>query len=444
MTPLSGPLPDAFLRRIQAQLGVEAQAYLAALDQPAVMGLRVNTLKLSPAELARLVDWSLEPIPWCDTGFVWEGEARPGKHPYHAAGLYYLQEPSAMAPAEVLRPQPGEWVLDLAAAPGGKATQLATLMRDAGLLVANEVEPRRVRALTENLERFGVRRLLITNEFPQRLVERWGAIFDRVLVDAPCSGEGMFRKSPSTRAEWSEETVRGCASRQRKLLATAAELVKPGGLLAYSTCTFAPEENEQIIDEFLSEHPEFVMKRVELPGVEGNRLWPHRVRGEGHFVALMQRQGEGWPAPTAEWPEAPRRIREVWQGFVTASLAGDPIEGGRLIAMGDRVYAAPPELPALNGVKVARVGLWLGTLKRDRFEPAHALALALPAPRSGRRLDLTPSDDRLSRYLRGEALREPGEDGWLLVTVDGFGIGWGRRAKGVIKNAYPKALRWMG
>ncbi len=454
-------IPPVFAERMRYLLGPEADAFLASLDRPPTAGLRVNTLKLDPEAVRARLPWQLDPVPWCDDGFIISAEAQPGRHPYHAAGLYYLQEPSAMAPAQVLAPGADELILDLSAAPGGKATQIAALMGDTGLLVANEVEASRRPALAANLERWGVRSAVITGEWPQRLAERWGAIFDRVLVDAPCSGEGMFRKSEAAVAQWSEKLVQGCALRQRNLLDAAAALVRPGGHLVYSTCTFAPEEDEAIIARFLDGHPDFALEPIHLTGaapgrpawtedggrpelVGAARFWPHLVRGEGHFVALLRRQA-GTPARIrrTSLPTAPRSAGRLWRDFASM-LASDPAADAILILHGTRLYAVSDTLP-LDDLKVTRPGFWLGDVRGDRFEPSHSLALALrPADLDGAALptlDLAPDDARLARYLQGHPLEEAGEAGWVLLTVSGFPIAWGRRAQGIIKNAYPKGLR---
>ena len=464
--PIVSSIPTPFAERMRSLLGPEAEDLLAALEQPPLTGLRVNTLKLSPEALRAHAPWPLERVPWCAAGFLVAGDAQPGRHPFHAAGLYYLQEPSAMAVAEALAPQPGEWVLDLAAAPGGKATHLAALIDDRGLLVANEIEARRIAALTSNLERWGVRRVVIANEQPARLAGHWGPIFDRVLFDAPCSGEGMFRKSPEARRAWSPEVVRGCALRQDQALLAAAELVRPGGALVYSTCTFAPEENEQVIARFLARRRDFELVPVALPAVAPGRpdwvdpalampdlartarLWPHRVSGEGHFIALLRRgAGAPVPVPRARVQHAPRRARELWRAFALATLGGDPFADMPLIVRGTRLYALPEGLPPLEGLRIVQAGLWLGTLRHDRLEPAHSLALALRSGADGHDavhpplLDLAPDDEHLARYLQGQAIEAPGSPGWVLIAVAGFPLGWGRRVGTIVKNAYPKGLR---
>ncbi len=457
-------LPAEFVTRMRQRLGDETDAFLAALARPPLVGLRVNSLKLAPSQLSQLVDWTLTPVPWCPTGFCVTDEDRPGRHPYHAAGLYYLQEPSAMAVVEALAPKPGDLVLDLAAAPGGKTTHLAALTGDSGWLLANEVEPSRVKPLMENVERWGMRQATITNAAPRRLAEQLGAVFDCVLVDAPCSGEGMFRKSEAALRQWSEKLVQGCALRQRPLLDTAAALIKPGGRLAYSTCTFAPEEDEVIIAAFLDAHPDFTLLPIPLPGLSPGRpewvaaeisrpelshtarLWPHLAPGEGHFIAVLQR--DAGPAPRlhlAAVKEAPRPIARLWRWFAAGTLGFDPVAADGLTLVGDQVYAVPERALDLGGLRVVRPGLWLGTARGERFEPSHSLALALrpsdlidsPLPR----LDLAPDDERLALYLQGHPLPEPGPSGWTLITVAGFPLGWARRAQGILKNSYPKGLR---
>lgn len=455
---MNAELPEAFQDRMRQLLGSDAELLLAALTSEPVTGLRANTLKVAPERLRSLLPWQLAPVPWSPTGFLVEGGASPGRHPFHAAGLYYLQDPSAMAVAEALAPQPGDRVLDLAAAPGGKSTQLASLMRDEGLLVANELNRPRAKALLENLERWGVKNALVTSEAVSRLAERWGAIFDKVLLDAPCSGEGMFRKSEDARHHWSEANVRACALRQIDLLADAARLVAPGGLLVYSTCTFAPEENEQVVAEFLTGHPGFALEPLGLPGASPGlagfgldagaltRFWPHLSPGEGHFVAsLRRRDGEPERLRLHRAREANRDAVNLWRSFARATLPVDPAAGKTLAVFGQQLYALPDELPELSGLHALRAGLWLGTLKTKRLEPAHALALALsPAEAEGmNRLELSPSGPEAQAYLRGEPLEAGGPDGWLLVTVSGFPLGWGKRSQGVINNAYPRGLRWL-
>jgi NOL1/NOP2/sun family putative RNA methylase len=476
--PAGLPIPAKFLDRMQILLGDEFSAFLGTYDQPASVGLRVNTLKLLPGAFQALSPFPLSPIPWSSAGFECcsaisiTGAAQPGKHPYHAAGLYYLQEPSAMAVAELLDPQPGERVLDLSAAPGGKSTHLLALMQNEGLLVANEIHPRRAWELAENLERWGARNVAITSATPRQLADHFGAFFDKVLVDAPCSGEGMFRKSEAARRDWSPELVHSCALRQGDILDEARRLVRPGGKLAYSTCTFAPEENENAIAGFLKKYLEFELLEIpfrpgfsqgrpewaemgqSLPELRNTvRLWPHLASGEGHFIALLRKKGtpdrENLPARRASAIDKP--TLRLLQDFCEANLAGDEscarsltnvAISAHLFVSGSYLYVLPPGLPDLTGLKVIHPGWWLGTVKKERFEPSHALALGLKASQARRALRLELDDPQCKAYLRGETLENQGEEGWVLVTVGDFTLGWGKRVQGRVKNYYPHGLRW--
>ncbi len=482
MMPGQPSQPDQFLSQMEHLLGNEFPAFQTSLERPLTTGLRVNSLKLSPQEfLALLHGFELEQVPWCPTGFRLVRSGQTGKHPYLAAGLYYLQEPSAMAAVELLAPRPGEHVLDLSAAPGGKATHLVALMQNEGLLVANEIHPQRVWELAENLERWGARNTVITNETPLRLAEHFGAFFDRVLVDAPCSGEGMFRKSAAARRDWSPELVQGCAIRQQEILEQAARLVKPGGWLAYSTCTFNIVENEMVIAKFNQQHPDFelvepkqttgfspgrpdwVTHELRLPELQRTvRLWPHIAPAEGHFIALLQRISEhtgrgGHTGPPLRAFHSRRNRIELpapaWRSFEVFSRSAlkpgsvDFHANHHLKQVGSYLYAQPLDLPDLGDLKTIHPGWWLGTFKKDRFVPSHALALGLPtrsifaADLANQRLDYAAHSREASTYLRGESLPSPGQDGWVLITVDGFPLGWSKRVNGILKNYYPKGLR---
>ncbi|MGA2488822.1 MAG: RsmB/NOP family class I SAM-dependent RNA methyltransferase [Anaerolineales bacterium] len=519
------PIPALFLERMSRLLGDEYATFAAALEEEPVSGLRVNTLKLSPEEFRTISPFPLgDKVAWCDSAFNLkpdltpmlgaspapstlfpntqrpgtgerghagipygydvlrdpkgrgEEERKPGKHPYHLAGLYYLQDPSAMSAAALLNPQPGERILDLAASPGGKTTQLAALMQGKGLLVANEIKDKRLGHLAFNVERWGAGNVVITNETPERLADHFGAYFERVLVDAPCSGEGMFRKEMSARRDWSLEMVAGCAIRQRNVLRVAAKLVRPGGYLMYSTCTFAPEEDETIIARFLEDFPEyesipiplfpgFVPGRPDwmeaLPPVNGKRkqklaesilhdslknavrLFPHRLVGEGHFVCLLKRTHI---LPTHEHPRAlfqhqparlTKRTIELWKRF-TEEVLRVVFPEERLRVVGDRLYLVQDGMPDLRGLRVVHPGVWLGTFKKERFEPAHPLAVFLRPGQARNGLDLPADSRELAAYLRGETIRSDGTPGWTLVSVEGWPLGWGKRVQGMLKNHYPK------
>ncbi len=466
--------PDAFLERMQQMLGEEYADFLEALRQEPYQALRLNSLKITADR--RCVRDS-ERVPWTRDGYYYGPQDHPGKHPYHEAGLYYIQEPSAMAPAELLEVRPGERILDLCAAPGGKSTQIGAALRGKGLLVCNEIHPSRCRSLSENIERLGVCNAVVTNESPQRLADFFPEYFDRILVDAPCSGEGMFRKNPAVCEEWSPKNVALCAGRQDEILDCAARMLRPGGRLVYSTCTFAPQENEGSVGRFVDRNREFslIPAGSRLSGSDfcggvpewGNglpelkytlHLWPHRVRGEGHFAAVLQKagsisQGHSGRAVNGE-------IRGISDKELTAfaEFCGDSLrlgscplrEMGEALGMGeetvyirfgDSLYLVPSVMPDLKGLKVLRQGLHLGELKKGRFEPAHALALAARPENVRHVWDLRSEDPVISAYLNGQTFAAEGEKGWYLICVDGYSLGWGKLTGNVMKNHYPKGLR---
>jgi len=362
---------------------------------------------------------------------------------------YYLQEASAMAPVPLLDPRPGETVLDLCAAPGGKTTQIAALMQGEGLLVCNEINPKRAKILSRNIERMAVSNALVLNHHPKDLERHFAGCFDKVLVDAPCSGEGMFRKEEAAVTDWSEETVAICAERQAQILATAAKLLRPGGRLVYSTCTFAPAEDEGAVTEFLKTHPEFSIEAVDAPtlspgrpdciddpapGIEHTfRLWPHHQKGEGHYAAVLRKSGD---MESTLVPAKPDRLPKEWTDFATA--LGITLPAGKPALFGSTLWWLPENAPELKGLKVLRPGLELGEVKKGRFEPAHALALWLDSCASVQ--DYAPDSPELAAYLHGEVVPS-GNKGWTLVTAGGLSIGWGKSDGKILKNHYPKALR---
>ena len=427
-------LPLEFLERMKSQLSEEYPQYLQSLERPRAVALRFNPLKGASPSLP----FVKEPVPWEPMGYYYDPESRPGLHPYHEAGVYYLQEASAMAPVALLDPQPGERICDLCAAPGGKSTQIAGRLAGEGFLLCNEYSPKRAKILSRNIERLGIGNALVTNETPQNLAKHWKGYFHRVLIDAPCSGEGMFRKEEAAVTDWSQETVEMCARRQTEILDAGAQLVCPGGRLVYSTCTFAPEENEQVIAEFLQNHPDFYPETVAAPwftaGENGSfRLWPHKLLGEGHFAAVLRRSGEE-DVPQA--PTAGEKLPKLWTEF--AKELDIKLPAGKAVLFGQSLYWAPEEMPELRGLKVLRPGLELGTVKKDRFEPAHALALWLSDCKNTH--DLSWDSTEIGKYMHGETIPSQAK-GWCLVRVDGYAIGWGKGDKTVLKNHYPKGLR---
>ena len=427
-------LPQAFLERMEQQLGAQYPQYLEILERPRAVALRFNPLKTEAAPLPFL----LHGVPWEPMGHYYDPDARPGLHPYHEAGVYYLQEASAMAPVALLDPQPGERICDLCAAPGGKSTQIAGRLQGEGFLLCNEINPKRAKILSRNIERLGIANALVTNEHPAVLEKRFPGFFDRVLIDAPCSGEGMFRKEEAAITDWSQETVQMCATRQREILHSGAQLVRPGGRLVYSTCTFAPEENEQTVAAFLDSHPDFYPEAVSAPwfaaGENGSfRLWPHLLQGEGHFAAVLRRRGD------AEVPEVAAKAEKLpkeWLAF--AKELDIKLPEGKPIMFGRSLYWAPSDLPDISRLKVMRPGLELGEVKKDRFEPAHALALWLRECKN--MLSLGTNSPQLAAYMHGDVV-PCDRRGWCLVCADRYSIGWGKGDGTVLKNHYPKGLR---
>jgi 16S rRNA C967 or C1407 C5-methylase (RsmB/RsmF family)/NOL1/NOP2/fmu family ribosome biogenesis protein len=460
-------LPEAFVARMRELLGPEAAAFLGSYRRPAQRAVRANPLKLDPAALPGLLGIDPDPVPWCPEAFFLPEGARVGSTLAHAAGLCYVQEPSALAVSEALDVRPGQRVLDLAAAPGGKATQVAARLGDDGVVVANEVQRGRVQALADNLDRWGSWRTVLAAETAAGLADRLGGAFDRVLLDAPCSGEGLFRRNRAAAAQWRPGQVRGNAERQRGLLADAARLVRPGGVLVYSTCTFAPEENEGQVAWFLTTHPDWdVLDIPTHPGFTPGRpdwapsgppalartvrLWPHHLRGEGHFIAKLgpRRGSAGEPETGRSGISTGPRGRgdpggrgaaiEAWRGFAAEALVEEPV-GVRVV--GERAYRVVDEEVAGAGVRLVRPGLLLGRVRPGRFEPAHALGMVAGPGlgRRGRELD----DGEAAAWVRGGTLGHDGPGGWTLVRWKGWPLGWGRAVGRTLKNHYPKGLRTM-
>lgn len=506
-------LPIEFIKRMQDMLQDEYESFASSYNRPRRPGLRSNTLKDGIERFEKSGLFGMEEVPWAPNGFFYEPDARPGRHPFHEAGVYYMQEPSAMAVAALSGVRPGMRVLDLCAAPGGKSTHLASLLEGDGLLVSNEIHPARAKILSQNIERMGICNAVVTNETPERMAERFPVFFDAVVVDAPCSGEGMFCKEPEAIPNWSPDNVLMCAERQKGILDCAARMTAPGGVLVYSTCTFAPQENEQNAALFLTRHPDFSL--VDLPASLGReymektglcpgnprfaegidapeefieavrgciRLWPYKLDGEGHFVAVFARKGPVYerriqaPAPLKD-----KEAVKLWQAFADETFsvsgagrfmqaAGTKLAGtAGLVLFGKELYRIPCGID-LKGLKVLRPGLHLGTLKKNRFEPSHALALALSeqdvvcsaetdhslrnAAGTGAEHEpeadmaqMTGDNRAAAAYLHGESLsaadcsRIRGNKGWCLVTDCGFPMGWGKLSQGQIKNHYPKGLR---
>lgn len=425
-------LPTAYLERMKTQLGESGfAAYLRAMEDEPHRALRVNTLKTDVDAFCRDADFSFAPTGILPESFFFDDDVAIGKHPIHAAGLCYVQEPAAQVPATLADVRPGMTVLDLCAAPGGKTTQLGAYLMNTGLLVANEPVRSRAEILCGNVERLGVTNALVTCMRPGALANALGACFDRVLVDAPCSGEGMFRKDETAVREWSPEHVTACAARQAQILDSAAMLLKPGGTLVYSTCTFSPEENEDTVSAFLEKHPAFTCADM-------RRMYPHTSVGEGQFMAVLQKNGDGLPlsarlaAPKAEHiPAFDAFYRET---FVDEPPAATALPDGRVLIPPERM---PVET---RGLHMLRAGVLAGEIRGNRFVPDHAFCMAASADAFQRTLEL--SGEKLPRFLSGETVScDPAFSGWCAVTASGHPIGWGKAVNGVLKNHIPKGLR---
>lgn len=429
-------LPQQFLDRMKTILGDEFDAFLSSYNEPPCVGIRVNPLKKPLSDFTA----GLERVPWCADGFYADKTTLSGKHPLHFAGAFYFQEPSAMAAAASIPINEGDAVLDLCAAPGGKATQAGAALGGTGLLVANEIVPRRADILAENIERMGIANAVVTNESPGRLAEKFSECFDKIIVDAPCGGEGMFRRDERAVTEWSAEHSRSCAERQKNILSSAVKLLKNGGMLLYSTCTFAEEENEDNVRYLINEHG-MTLLNIALDGVsrginmaEAIRIYPHKSRGEGHFAALLQKNygGEN-PLPQPKRTAAADAAMEMYRKFESEAL-NVRLEGTPCL-FGDRLFLAHTDADRL---KTPRPGLLLGECKKNRFEPSHALASSLKIQDFKRTLSV--GDDKAASYLRGETL-ELCENGFAAVTYDGLPLGWGKASGGILKNRLPKGLR---
>ena len=481
-------LPIAFFERMKNMLKDEYDAFVLAYDRPNNPALRINPAKMRGEDGQSLLSCVDKRVPWAENGYYYrhDDETRPGKHPYHEAGVYYIQEASAMIPASLCPPEKGDKVLDLCAAPGGKTTQLAAALGGEGLLVANEIHPTRASILSQNVERMGISNAVVTNHAPHELTEHFTAFFDKIVVDAPCSGEGMFRKEEQAITMWSQENVELCAARQKEILESAARMLAPDGYLTYSTCTFAPEENEGVILSFLKAHPEFEVVEPKNPDViacvekgmldRGNpdwveggdeyadslrktvRLFPHHADGEGHFAALLhksanvsvdafkerskdKKKGKGKEQPKNR-DKSQLTVDKAYKAFEQfASSVTAEYFAGESRLFGEQLYIYPAQMDrALDGLRILRCGLHLGcVVKGDRFEPSHALSLALDVKKAHKTFAVDLSSARA--YLHGDTIPCGEEKGWYLVTLDGFVLGWGKASGGMMKNHYPKGLR---
>ncbi|GLC82948.1 RsmB/NOP family class I SAM-dependent RNA methyltransferase [Lacrimispora brassicae] len=449
-------ISEEFLNRMKDLLGEEEfEAYLKTFEEERLYGLRVNTLKTTPEKFVKMTTLKLKPVPWIHNGFYYEGEERPAKDPYYYAGLCYLQEPSAMTPASLLPVVPGDKVLDLCAAPGGKSTELGAKLEGKGLLVSNDISNSRAKALLKNLELWGIGNICVTSEEPKKLKEAFGEFFDKILVDAPCSGEGMFRKDGDMVKSYEEHGPEYYAGIQREIMDQAVDMLTPGGLLLYSTCTFSVCENEDIINRTLKLHEE--MELISLPLFEGAsggigllgclRLFPHKIRGEGHFMALLKKKGsqsghEAREYETRKQPPLPEELSDF------LSMVSKPLERSRIWIKNDMVYYLPEYFPEIaGGLRYLRTGLLLGEMKKGRFEPGQAFAMVLKPEEFKQTISWEKQDERVIRYLKGETISLKEEEGpfkgWCLVCVEGFPLGFAKGNGASLKNKYYPGWRWQ-
>lgn len=451
-------LPEKYKERMKELLGEEEfKAYIDSFEQKNFRGLRINTLKISTEEFEKISPFALKKIPWTDNGYYYEGSEQPAKHPYYYAGLYYIQEPSAMTPAQLLPIVPGDKVLDVCAAPGGKSTELAAKLQGKGMLLSNDISNSRAKALLKNMELMGVKNAYVVSEVPENLVSRFAGFFDKILIDAPCSGEGMFRKEPSMVKSWEEHGVEFFQNLQRGIMDSVVKLLKPGGKILYSTCTFSPEEDEGSIKYLIENYPEFQVEKInplwhEFSGghpewVNGPecledciRLWPHKLNGEGHFITLLEKEGElessGSGANRKEFilPEDSKEF------FSNVSM---PLDLKNVVQVKDKLFMLPDADIDMKGYRVLRSGLYLGDLKKNRFEPSQSLAMALKKEEFNQVVDFSVEDSRVKKYLKGETieLEDTKKSGWQLICVDGYPLGWAKATKGKLKNKYHSGWR---
>jgi NOL1/NOP2/sun family putative RNA methylase len=428
----------------------EAANFFASFEKPRHQGIRINELKISVEDFAENFG-GIEPIPWCKQGFYYIGSRPPSKNPLYHAGLYYIQEPSAMSAANLLDVQPGDKVLDLCASPGGKSTQIASALGGSGLLVSNEINFGRTPQLVRNIEMAGVKNAVILCEKPSRLAPRFPSYFDKILVDAPCSGEGMFRKDPEAIAAWDKNKSARLAAIQKDILCEAAKMLATGGFLVYSTCTFTPIENEDVVEDFLNDqrdfesvcinHEHFGISPANLGLATNNadaaRIWPHRHRGEGHFIALLQRRGGTLP-PTLKQQSIPKFTNKYFDEFCKKYLKS-PLAAEILEHRGN-ILALPHICPNVSGLNILRLGVPMGTLKKGRFEPSYALAMSLRPTDFAESavINLPPEDPRVAAYLGGQTFEIAAPDGYSLFCVAGHPLGFAKilnsRLKGRING----------
>lgn len=437
-------LPDEFVQRMKSDLGSDFLPFINTYANSPVYSLRFNPLKMySKLAYDKVIEeyTTKEKVNWCETGYYSEPELAPGSSAYHHSGLIYIQEASAMSAVEKLDVQKGMKVLDMCAAPGGKSTQIAGKLMGEGLLVCNEPVPNRAKILSENIERLGVKNAIVTNEYPDKLAKYLQGFFDRILIDAPCSGEGMFRKNPDSCNEWSEGEVRLCADRDDDLLDMAVSMLAEGGKIVFSTCTFARAEDEESLIRFIQRHPDFEIEYE-------HKIFPHEERGEGHFVGVLKHKAIDTAVKTNDrnFKNSAGALDKTYCKFLDDTFVAEVADGykdkSRIYQLEDRIYFLPEACFDFKKLHVLRVGMHMGNLLKGRFEPSHALGIATRPDEVKSHVDYEANDQQMEEYLKGSTLSvAPDNKGWTIVCVDGVSLGWGKAVNGTLKNHYPKGLR---
>lgn len=440
-------LDDKFIEKMKTALGDEFNSFMDSYDDERYYGIKINTLKISVEDFLKISPFELDPVPWCSEGFYYYPEkcnVIPSKHPYYHAGLYYIQEPSAMAPVCELDPKPGDVVLDLCASPGGKTVQIAGRLDGDGLIVTNDISTGRIKPLVKNIELYGIKNAYVINEDHFDIASKLQGYFTKILVDAPCSGEGMFRKDQNAYKAWSPEYVKECADKQTSIMDEISTVLGQSGEMVYSTCTFSREEDEDIIDAFVDSHEFF--EKVQMKTVEGfatkegySRLWPHRIKGEGHFLAHIRENGDGVTEGhyTIDNTKSPDEVSD----FIKENLHIG-LEGAYQIIK-EKVYILPDIEINTKGLRVARSGWYIGDIVKGRFKPSQALAMGLKKEDAKRVINLAVGSLEVIKYLKCETINSEGENGLNLICVDGYPLGWGKLSGGVLKNMYPAAWRMV-
>ena len=447
-------LPSRFIEIMKEMLKDEFDEFYQSYQTDTYTGIRINPKKENTNLFFNEYINPDDKIPWCPDGYYTNKQLINGNHPYHLSGMCYFQEPSAMSVVEALPINPDDFVLDLCAAPGGKATQVGTKLGDCGLLVANEIIKKRALVLAQTIERFGFKNAIVTNEAPDKLSDKFSDFFDKIIVDAPCSGEGMFKKEPQAVEEWSENHTKTCATRQKHILDCAYKMLRCDGYIVYSTCTFSIHENEGVIDYFLSKYPDMELSQIELANLQNGfldiinsdfdlsktkRLFPHKVKGEGHFLALLHKKGERRERyyKQKKTDNSIKSCVSLYRDFEKKAL--NVTLDGCFQLNGDNLYLIPHGVDT-DKLKLVRAGLYLGVIQKNRFEPSHALCMSLKFSDFKSKISFSADDKQLLKYLHGETINSD-LVGYTAIAVDENPIGWAKGSCGILKNHFPKHLR---